>query len=98
MKKIIINGQEYNFFTSSYGGEDMTQFYLGTVERPIWRFKLFSLWEFKSKKMETVPKFVFRLNFNIEDPRITKDKLKEKIDKALAIYNRNEEIQRGEFL
>lgn len=50
---------------------------------------------FGEKQIVKVPKFVFKINYNIEDPKYSKEKIKEYIQKELTIFDRQTEINNG---
>ena len=47
---------------------------------------------------ETKPKWVFRLWFDVESENWTKEEVRKKIAREMALLNRKDEISRGEII
>lgn len=98
MKKIKINGQEFEYMLfSDVDGDSLsyywTEFYQGTEIKTRKKYLFFG-----EKIFEVVPKKVFELRMDIEDHRFTKAQVREKIERQIELMNRKEEIERGEIV
>lgn len=90
-KPITIDGQEWEYenYWSRHYRVWLTDFYQGTETRK--KFYFFG-------KEISVPRLIFRLHFNIENPNYSKDYIKKKIDEQLKFINRKKEIEKGEII
>ena len=70
-----------------------TSFYEGTITK---RYKKYIF--FGKTITETVPKRVFDININIEDPIYTKSDIRTRIERKLELLNRQYEISNGEII
>lgn len=99
MKKLVIQGQEFQYkVETDYGNYDgseyyWTEFYQGT--EVVTRRKYFLFGAIIEK---AIPKSVFRLNFDIEDPIYTKEYVREKIEEKMKILSRKIEIENGQIV
>lgn len=97
MKKIVINGQEFEYKVfldcSEYGEYEWTEFYQGEEIETYKRFVFFG-----KTITEVVPKLMFKLHINIEDSCYTKEDIREKLSRQVELLNRKEEIKRGEII
>lgn len=98
MKKFIWNGEEYQYEiiaveTQEYCYSLYTNIYKGVETVSKWTFLFW-----KSKELIEQPKKVLTLKLNIEDPLLNKQYVKEILDKYLAIFIREKEIERGELI
>lgn len=97
MKKLKINGRELQYqvilHETSLMSWRTTEFYEGieTISRKKYLF-------FGKTIIEVKPKKIFEIEFNIENPKWSKDDIKKSIDKELAILEREAEIERGEII
>jgi hypothetical protein len=97
LKHIEINGHKFDYMIfsdcSEYGEWDWTEFYQGTeIER---RRKY---WLFGEIIETVVPKLAFKLNFSIEDPDYTKQRVRSAIEKQIELLTRAEEIAKGNII
>lgn len=97
MKNIKIDGRTFEYTIHEYSCGDYgaftgyeTLFYCGFNE-VIERKYMF----FGEKHIVKVPKFAFKINYNIEDPKYSKEQIKEYIQKELIIFDRQTEINNG---
>lgn len=98
MRKIIINDREFEYETCwiSYGediGSDpFTYFYEGTETITKRKWILFG------PKIEiTQPKHMFTICGDSNDPLLTKDWWRRRIENKIELLNRADEIKRGEL-
>lgn len=97
MKKIVIEGEEFQYEVISVGSEfdyiSCTHFYKGTYLHTYKKYLFFG-----EKITIEKPRCVFTLDFDIESPSYNKKYVKNYIDKALQPYKRLEEIKKGEII
>jgi len=98
MKELEIHGRKYQYEIFSdcneYDGLTYkTEFYQGT--EIVSRRKYFLFGERITKE---VPKFAFKVFFNIEDPSFTKSFVRAAVEKQAELLYRQEEIDRGEII
>lgn len=102
-KEIIIDGVKWWYLNTShsygeYGAyyKPQTSFYNEpSVEKTA---KTFGFFGPKFTYYENDSVSIFNIGINIEDPRFTKEEIKEAIDKQLNILKRKEEIKNGEII
>lgn len=94
MKTITIKGKEFQyqqFASHDYDGStEYTDFYDGTVKETKKKY-----WFFGPEIISYKPKFVFRMNFLIEDSSVSKEELIKKLNQK--VYRMNE-IAKGELI
>lgn len=94
MKNIVINGLTYKYLisdeVSEYGESYETVFYRGD-EKITYR----KYWLFGPKITMDSPTEVFNVGFDIESNRITKEELKNILEREEALLRREEEIENG---
>jgi len=97
MKTLSINGNTFEYELEAHSGEFSdyytTNFYQGT--ETITRKKF---WLFGKKITKTIPKLVFTLNMDIEDPSYTKSEIRASIKRKIELMGRLAEIERGEII
>lgn len=93
MKQIKISEKEFEYAIVDWDENLMTEFYQGTEIKSYKRFIFFG-----KTITEIVPKFLFSVWFNIEDPSYTKLEIREILEKKVALLYRKEEISRGEII
>lgn len=97
MKKITIKGREFEYETffdcSEYGDYEWTEFYDGLEEITKKKYIFFG-----EKKTFFIPKFIFKVYMNIEDPSYTKTDIRKVLEKRVELLERSEEIKRGEII
>lgn len=97
MKKITIKGREFEYKTfydcSEHGDYEWTEFYDG-LEEIVKKKYIF----FGEKKTYFIPKLMFKVYKNIEDPSYTKSDIKKIIEKQVELLERSKEIERGEII
>lgn len=97
MKSLSINENtfwyEIEVDSSEYGDYYTTNFYQGTETVKRKKYILFG-----AEIVKTVPKLVFSLYMNIEDPSYTKSDIRALISREIELMNRVEEIERGEII
>ncbi len=97
MKSITVNGRtfQYQIYADpdQWGDNISTCFYDGTETI---KHKKYWLWGEIISKEE--PKIVFELPFNIEDDHLTKGQVRERLERAVELLTRREQIQRGEII
>lgn len=98
MKKIIILEQEFEYKVYADVNEHdgiycWTEFYQGLELKK--HKKYFFFGEIITK---TIPKEIFRVWYDIENPHITKVEIKNKLERCVILLSRHEEIKRGEIV
>jgi hypothetical protein len=97
MKELVFEGTTLHYerisIDSELGDSIVTNFYLG--EETFTRRKYII---FGEKITETKPKLVFRLWFDVESENWTKEEVRKKIAREMALLNRKDEIARGEII
>ena len=99
MKEITINGEVFQYEVDSetdpyeFGHYYWTDFYQGTEKklRPQWKF-------WKGLKTVEVPKYVFTVHDNIESEHLSKEEVRELVERPIKLLRRKGEIQRGEIV
>jgi hypothetical protein len=84
---------EVCYHVSEYGESHWTVFYEGETTKTYRKY-----WLFGEKITEIVPKEVFTIWFNIEEPTRTKRELSERLHRELEILGRADEIAKGELV
>lgn len=101
MKSILINDKEYQYKTfveyTENGYYQWTEFYDG-LKNSLKSYRKFWLFGKIISKKILIPNLIFRLQINIEDPNITEDEIKHKIDRELELLEQVKEITRREIL
>jgi hypothetical protein len=98
MKELEIHGRKYQYEIFSdcneyYGMTYETVFYQGTEIVSKRKYLLFG-----ERITEEVPKFAFKVFFNIEDPSFTKSYVRANVERQAELFYRQEEIDRGEII
>ena len=98
MKSITIKGRQYTYKICFECGEDYswewTEFYDGKTRTH--KYRKYCL--FGPIIIEEIPMIAFKVGFNIENPRITKQDLRERLEKEVELLERADEIRRGELI
>jgi hypothetical protein len=98
MKELEIRGRKYQYEIFSdcneYDGLTYeTEFYQGTKIVSKRKYLLFG-----KRIVKEIPKFAFKVFFNIEDPSFTKSFVRAAVEKQAELLYRQEEIDRGEII
>jgi hypothetical protein len=93
MKTITYKGKEYQYAIVNDSSSFWTQFYDGLT---VIETKKYIFWGPKTK--EQVPKHIFSLDFNIEDPSFTIDYVTKQVKKSFELLHRKEEIANGHII
>ena len=91
MKKIIYQDQEFYYKIDDSVDWGWTNFY-SVKETETENYGLFF------SKTRQVPKFLFDVSIDIENPSYSKEEVRKKMDKAYKRYKRELEIERGEII
>lgn len=89
MKKIVYNGITYSY--QIY--DDETYIFLGTEPKNYRKWCLFG-----QKLTKEVPKFIFKIIQNIENPCYTKSNIRKFFEDKIKIEDRKKEIKIGEIV
>ena len=97
MKTLDVNGRifQYKRFCNigEYGDSEWTEFYDGLEAKQKRKFIFFG-----EIITYTIPKFVFRVPYNIEDPNHLKSAVRKTIESYVELLGRQEEINKGEII
>lgn len=97
MKKIVIDGQEFEYQVyvdcDQDGTYEWTEFYQGTETKTYKRFIFFG-----KVITEIVTKLIFEVPINIEDFCYTKDDIRNRLLRKVELLKREEEIKKGEII
>lgn len=92
-KEIVYNGKTYQYEIVHEDYSSKTKFYCSTTYVGYRKYLLFG-----PIIIETTPKLIFTLWFDIEYERFSKTEVREAIQEKVDILNRKKEIKRGEII
>lgn len=97
MKTLDVNGRVFEYKQYANFGEcgtsNWTEFYDGTETKSKKKYLFFG-----PVITETIPKFVFRVPYDIEDPIHLKSAVRRTIEAYVELLGRQEEINKGEII
>ncbi len=94
LKKLTYNGIDYLYETIDNDGYSGTNIY-ETVPIEYWDRKY---WFFGPMVLRKNYKFLFYLNFNVENSLLSKEYVQDKFNYALQIMERKRQIENGEII
>jgi len=100
MNKIEVNGlilyYSIEFDCSEYDEWEWTEFFLKTTKKTYKKYWLFG--PLKEKIIGNPESHMFNINFSIKDKRFTKVEVRNAIEHAIEIWQRPDELKRGEII
>lgn len=96
-KKFNFDGVEY-FYDVRHADYEACSFSRTFVWRETKVVPMFNFFIWKTKKTIEERIILFTLDFDIENEKLTKEQVRERIQKQLDLLQRKEEIARGEFV
>ncbi len=98
MKQIQVNGRNFYYDVRSYsvgsGGISETRFYDGTRTRQFRKWVIFGKYE----RIEVGEGHVFTIYMDIESPLHTKQEIRDAVERAIKVLDRQDEIAKGEII